>query len=348
MLTEEEKQIILSEFPNVKLSYENIIHKKVYPFKNNNYLMAMPYGKKCFAWFTLFKDKSVCFIFEIDHKNGKKIKKILIANCCFTSSLSYGTILYGTLFYHSNNSFFSIEDIFSYKGQDFSEKNYNDKLIQIFLILKNDIKQVSYNNNFTVFGLPIISQSYEDLNEKLKEIKYKISCIYHIDINNKNNISILPYYDYIKIDDKPQEIYKPQDTYKQDVNTITKKNDKIIIQDNKDNKVNINDKVFESQNKIFICKPDIQNDVYHLYSLNNKFIGLACIPDYKTSIMMNKLFRTIKENDDLDKLEESDDEEEFENPNVDKYVILDKSFKIECAYNKRFKKWVPIKLANPF
>ena len=62
--------------------------------------------------------------------------------------------------------------------------------------------------------------------------------------------------------------------------------------------------------------------------------------------MMNKLFRKIKENDDLDKLEESDDEEEFENSNLDKFVYLDNSFKMLCNYNNKFKKWTPIKLAD--
>jgi hypothetical protein len=75
-------------------------------------------------------------------------------------------------------------------------------------------------------------------------------------------------------------------------------------------------------------------------------VGLAGIPDYKTSIMMNKLFRIIKENNDLDALEESDDEEEFENSNIDKFVYLDKSHKIICNFNNKFKKWVPIKISE--
>ena len=61
---------------------------------------------------------------------------------------------------------------------------------------------------------------------------------------------------------------------------------------------------------------------------------------------MNKLFRIIKENDNLDALEESDDEEEFENEQLDKFVKLDKSEKIVCQYNYKFKRWVPKKLAS--
>ena len=49
MLTQEDKQQILSEFPHVKLSYETIAHKKVY---NCDLILAIPYGIKCFAWFT--------------------------------------------------------------------------------------------------------------------------------------------------------------------------------------------------------------------------------------------------------------------------------------------------------
>lgn len=52
---------------------------------------------------------------------------------------------------------------------------------------------------------------------------------------------------------------------------------------------------------------------------------------------MNSLFRKIKENKNLDLLEESDSEEEFENTTLEKYVDLNKSYIIECFYNKKFK-----------
>ena len=101
----------------------------------------------------------------------------------------------------------------------------------------------------------------------------------------------------------------------------------------------------------FIVRADIQADIYNLFYLDSKtgkeeFEGLAHIPDYKTSVMMNSLFRIIKENVNLDALEESDDEEEFEDENEDKFVHLDKEYKIICEYNYKFKKWVPIKIAS--
>jgi hypothetical protein len=61
---------------------------------------------------------------------------------------------------------------------------------------------------------------------------------------------------------------------------------------------------------------------------------------------MNKIFRNIKENLNLDLLEESDNEEDFENINPNKYVNLNISKSFECIYNYKFKKWIPIKLSN--
>jgi len=90
-------------------------------------------------------------------------------------------------------------------------------------------------------------------------------------------------------------------------------------------------------------------DIYNLYILeNNKeiFYEYALIDSYKTSVFMNDLFRNIKENKNLDLLEESDDEEEFENIDLEKYVNLGKTYIIECFYNRKFKKWVPKNLAK--
>jgi len=319
MLSQEEKQNILEEFPQIKLSYETITHKKVYKY---NLLLAVPDGKKCFAWFTSYKDKMSCFILELDSKNRKQIKNIKIVNACFSKSLCYGTIFYGTLFYHLNNPFFCIEDIFLYKGEDISRHSLVTKINKICDILKKDIKQISYNNSFLVFGLPVISKSINELKINLDTIKYKLSCIKYI--NTDNTQIILSFEEYNK--DISESVIQPA-------------NNQIKISKNQERPI------FNKLTKIFEIKPDIQNDIYHLYS-NNEYIGVACIPDYKTSVMMNKLFRNIKENNDLDALEESDDEEEFENPNLDKFVNLDKSYKMLCCLNTKFKKWVPIKITE--
>lgn len=313
MLSHKDKESILKEFPNIKLSYENITHKKVY---NSDFIIGIPQGQKCFTWFTIYNDNPGCFILELDSKG--KITDISLINTCFSERLASGTVFYGTLFYHNNNNFFSVEDIFYYKGFNCSRENWENKFKTISNIFKSDIKQISYNNNFIVFGIPIISNSHLQFTELLNNIKYKISSIQYRNLNRTNNYLTLSYDKFLNIIEN-KEICEPHDNLHQ-------------IKENKENKENI-----------FIVKPDIQNDIYYLF-LNEEFKGLACVPDYKTSMMLNKLFRNIKENIDLDALEESDDEEEFENPNVDKFVHLERNYKMICSFNKKFKKWVPIRV----
>lgn len=95
--------------------------------------------------------------------------------------------------------------------------------------------------------------------------------------------------------------------------------------------------------------PHIQCDIYEVFGFCDGEIislGNASVPSYTTSVMLNKLFRNIKENINLDALEESDDEDEFENIRDDKYVDLEKSYNMECVYNKRTHKWIPKKVVN--
>ena len=49
---------------------------------------------------------------------------------------------------------------------------------------------------------------------------------------------------------------------------------------------------------------------------------------------------------DKDAIEESDDEDDFQNIDADKYVDIHKVLYIECNFNNKFKKWVPNKVVS--
>ena len=109
------------------------------------------------------------------------------------------------------------------------------------------------------------------------------------------------------------------------------------------------------QKKQFKIMADNQTDIYKLYLLdeleengNNKFFDYAYIPNPEVSKLLNNLFRNIKENANLDLIEESDDEEDFENIDANKYVDLEKSIIMHCEYNAKFKRWVPVSECNNF
>ena len=335
---------VLATFPNIKLSYENITHKKVY---NADLVMAIPQGTKCFAWFTVYNDQNVCVLLELT--DNKQIANIRFVNACFHNELSYGTILYGTSFY--NNAFFTIEDIFYYKGDDVARRNWGDKLILFQKMLDTEIAQKSYNNSFVVFGLPVLSNNYEDLLLKIKSLHYKIDSIQFRNYNRANNFQFMPFLVTHRSNQTPRNIAQPhiyRPIHSSTNNTTNNPNfinvqPAKVIQPTNIQPIKNNTRRREA---VFTLKPDIQNDVYHLYCSDGKECGFACIPDYTTSVMMNNLFRTIKENKNLDALEESDDEEEFQNENVDRFVFLDKTYKMVCAFHTKFKKWYPVRLAD--
>jgi hypothetical protein len=330
MLSPEEKQQILYDFPNIKLSYENITHKKVY----SDFVLAVPDGKKYFAWFTVINKLNICYILEL--RENKQILDIQIVNCCFDTSLSYGTIFYGTIFNQLNNSFFAIEDIFLYKGKDVSKHLWIQKLELFKIIMNNDIKQIAYNKSFVVFGLPIIKNNLDDLIKEIDKITYKISCIQFRNYNNKN---VSQYFEYKNIKNINIDISS----------SSSNKSVGLHLEIKKPTSFN-QSKQITKREIVFQVSPDIQNDIYYLYCYDNDnaliYYNIAYIPNFKSSVFMNKLFRNIKENDNLDALEESDDELDFENEKEDRYVYLDRKFNMVCSYNSKFKKWAPIRLAD--
>jgi hypothetical protein len=217
----------------------------------------------------------------------------------YHSSLSNGTLLYGVYFQYENVCFFAIEDIILYKGKHIAFSTFTNKLNIFDNILKREIQQQSTNNP--------------------EDIIIGLPIITSIDKINSDIISKLPY----KIKYIQFRNYKKQNG-----------NQRFQMP-----YIDYLDSCIQEKTKVFLVKPDIKNDIYHLY-LDNKYIDVACIPDYKTSVFMNQIFRNIKENANLDLLEESDDE------NDEDFVYLDREYKMTCKYNKQFKKWVPISLEN--
>jgi hypothetical protein len=273
---------------------------------------------------------------------NKQISNIKIVNACFNNDLAYGTIFYGTTFYHQHNKFFTIEDIFYYKGNDVSRHNWGQKFTLFKTILAKDMKQISLNNSFMVFGLPLLSNNLDDFTKRLEELKYKISTVQFRLFNRCNNSLFMYYTKFME-----QKFLKPMNN---DINnSINNSISKPRIEFTERPKEKIVVTNIMKREVVFKIKPDIQNDIYYLYCLNNnkeEYFDIELIPDFTTSVMMNKLFRKIKENYNLDALEESDDEEEFENEKEDRFVYLDKTYNMVCLFNNKFKKWYPVKIAE--
>jgi hypothetical protein len=294
-----EKQNLLYNFPKIELSYEKTLHKKV---QNIDCYLTIPFGTKYFAWFHNFNNQNSLFIFKINKKNNK-IANVERKHCSFKSNLciGVGTIFYGTIFNKDDINFFNIEDMFFYKNKCLKNFSNLEKFNLEYNILKNEINQVIYQKNDIIFGLPIITQKYKEIFDKIKNIPYKLYSIQHRFLNKNINI----FYNQPII----EKIYKYA---------------------------------------IFRISPTVQPDIYQLQCKNKNNIidhGLSNVSSYKNSVFLNSIFRNIKENENLDYLEESDDEEEFENICLTKFM-KDVCINMKCIYNRKFKSWEPIARSN--
>ena len=264
-------------------------------------------------WYMLIPDGIKVFVWFTYYKNRNIcvimhlnkyniITKVEDTVLSFDKNLSYGTIIYGTYFTIDKINYITCEDIYYYKGDNIYEDNYDT--------YKKYIERVKLLKNL--------------FDNEVRQVLY----------TNKSVILGLPYIcsrlkeAFLNIKIMPYNVKGILCRYYNDC-------DKIGIILNKESK---------QIEVVFKVKADIESDIYNLYcnDSRNEFYNIACIPDYKTSVMMNNHFRIIKENKNLDFLEESDEDEEFENINEDKYVNLKKVLYMKCIFIKKFSKWKPV------
>lgn len=277
---------LMKDFPPIIFNKE-VVDSKNMSLSKDGIFMAIPKGEKFFIWFTKYKGKCISIIIN------KRNKKMETLQCSYNISLSLGTVVYGTKIIIKNKIFFSIEDIFYFKGKRL-HNNYSINKIFInkfLLLIKND-------SRFIIFGCPVYNKNYDTLINMIKNISYPIYSIQYRDLKKS-----MPYFTK-KIKDENKE--------------------KIVT---------------------FIVKPNIKQDIYKLYCKDDIFYSYAHIPNIKTSIFMNSIFRNIIENNDIDLIEESEDEEEFEITDERRFV-KDVNTYVDCEYSEKFKMWVPVCLSK--
>jgi hypothetical protein len=367
-LSFDEQNEILRSFPsNVKFSYEKSTHKKVL----SDVYVIIPKGKKYFVWFTHRNRKNICVFLEIGYQN--KILNIFYRHVSFEDVLSYGTIFYGTLFKtRQENSdkknicsseIFSVEDIFYYKGDDISHYTYHNKLNVIKNIFDTKLRyNMAFCSNGIIFGLPVMTTDFTEAYDKATELPYSVYSIQYKYFEDKG--SSHPFTEFYNFNNNSVGAINGSATGATGATTannmgmnrsnnnsenymmhVNKYNDKPLTYNEPTKQKITSNEIY----KEFFIKPDLQNDIYYLYQTSTTNFDviskeIAHIPDYKTSVLMNTLFRNIKENSNLDSLEESDEEEEFENIQIDKFVDLNKIIKMRCIFNYKFKKWVPVSI----
>jgi len=297
--------------PPFEFSYETVSHKNVPD--TYNLAMAIPNGKKYCAWFSFDHDGDHLYLLDLNKE--RKIVKTTVIGAQFDNSLAYGTMLYGAMIPDTNA--FIIEDIFIYKGASMKQQTVGERFYYLHDFLENHMPMSSE----IVFALPVL---WCDVEIPESEIPYQV---HHIQYRSLT--AIVPYLN-VQIIRKPviDKMVTPISVRKSAARADFSK-------------------IQYKYATVFQVTADLQYDIYNLFAYNNVFFNTACIPDYKTSVFMNGLFRKIRENMNIDYIEESDDESDFENTDENRYVDLKKSLFMECIFSAKFKRWIPKRVVGP-
>ena len=374
-LNSQETEGLLTSFPNTRLSYETTIHKN-----DNKALVSgaykcfiLPKGKRCIAWVTEWNRTKIVAVIDIlgtnryggpltkairhfHEENGWYPGAVRIYDACIEQSLVYGTVFSGVLFRTGTDydkSFFSIHTIHWYKGNPIPPVSLSGHVQMCERIFDEcDIRQVAYTKqNSIIFGLPVLCHNEKDVYATVPELPYPVFAIQY---RFENHTRVC------------QRLYQPGDELAAPVSVPVKREETKYVPVHPPAPMHAHapahatrrmyvpptDGMLTNIQATFIVRPNIQNDIYELFVKNTSsrtneimFHNFAHISSYKTSVMMNKLFRNIVENARLDAQEESEDDVEFENTEPDKYVSLHKEFIMVCQFHKRFCRWVPIQLS---
>ena len=303
-------------------------------FDINNILDRFPYiNYKLLTMFSqtvtnneLFKENTKYFVLKSE---GKKSylwftyfkDKILCILCIINDKL-----------HHHNNKYYCYDIKFD------NQLLYNNTVLYGYFFTKNGVNYFILENILNYNNLNYFIINPENHNSFKKKL-YLYKCVMENITSSELCKVYLPY-----ISNSLEDIYKNYYKIEYNIYGISLyTNDKYI-----GNYIIKNNKMkIIATFKVSAC---IEHDKYNLFIIDNnnhyKLYDQALINSYKLSVYMNNIFRTIKENSNLDLLEMSDDENEFENVNIDKYVNLDTECVMDCYYNVKFKRWIPIYKSN--
>jgi hypothetical protein len=282
-------------------------------------------------------------------ENGWYPGSVRIYDACMDSSLAYGTVFGGVIFRLTDKTCFSIHTIYWYKGNPIPSLTLSGHVrLCENIFAEREIRQVAYTKqNSVVFGLPVLCDTDQDADSIAQGLPYQVYAIqYRYNTHTRVFQRISQQSDNYESRSKgcvlpmtPAPAHAPAPA----VNTIATQIQYFPPMD----------EMLTNIQATFIVRPNIQNDIYELFVMPATsrarvpvFHNFAHIPSYKTSVMMNRLFRNIAENQRLDALEESEDEAEFENTEPDKYVSLHNEYMMVCRFHKRFCRWVPFQVVS--
>jgi hypothetical protein len=296
----------MNVLPNIPQCVEAIMDT---PEHIHNLCIAIPEGTKGMVWFKQNK----CYILTLS-KDKRTFDSVSVDESVIYFP-NQETLLYGTFYFINNfeQFYFTVEDIFTYKNTNVSSYPIDVKINIWKYILDNETTPFYTETSPFIIGIPFMTKCWKEMCEILPHISYKI---YSVRFHFEDEVMI-----------------------EKMITTVSRIHYYYLFSQNHSTPI-VPEKV--QQTNTFLVQADTTIDIYYLYTMSSQeYVGIACVQTLATSTYLNTIFRNIKEDMNIDVLEESDDEDNY-------HMVVDttKRVAMECVYNTRFKKWTPVKLTQ--
>lgn len=358
-LSSEDYAILARRFPNdVELTLGMHLPSKV----NADFYEVIPVGKPVFLWFTYLYDKHIAVLVSqntrhttaprshnhpqesTSNMNSNDLYRFNVVSTCFADELAYGTIMTGVLFSRQEagkeefHKFMNVSDILYYKGARISGKQhtmyYKLRLIAS-MFENNEIANLNGSSNVLNISMPIITNDYTIAQGYLGSLPYSTYGIRLINLDKTKSIGILP--NLLKKGHDHKYVFVVKASVEPDTYSLFAN----------DNSRNAYAYATETETANYNGNSGHANETYESCQYGKlRKINVALIPSYNDSVRMNMLFRNIKENISIDAIEESDDEDDFQNVDPNKYLLPDIEYKMYCYFSRTHNKWIPETIAS--
>ncbi len=342
-LEQAEIQALLSRLPKIEPSYERT--DTAAP-ANYDFRVSISIGKKYYVWIQYDESGDAVFFMELNkEKKVSIVNRFSLGEGCTMLPFSKGTAMYGTMCEHttSGRNVFLIEDVYYYCGLNVAKETFFRKLPRMAQIVEK------MGSVFPIWmRLPHITDISRQECQRpslpgWSGVCQKPGYIEH-HAQYRSGDKLAPYVNLVKDQAGVLETVMP----------IMPVCERPLMCDYSRPQF--------KEPTVFWVKPAVQFDIYNLFCqrppdlcdriCENKthkrtYCGVAGIQTYKTSVLLNTVFRKIRANQNLDAIEESDDDEDFEDVRESKWVLdMEKEVKMVCEFNAKVRKWIPVKLAD--
>ena len=319
-LSSAETKTLLQRMPSFQLSYEIFKHNTTPPPPTpQEWSFHIPVGHKWFVWFSFRGTKHGLYWMELNR--NRLIQRVFFQEATPPSSLDE-SLFYGTLFYGTqtiSDGPFVMEDVFYYRG------NFVHCLPELhkWALFPPFLQQHSSYG----FRLPLIQGHNSGFD---KPPPYPT---HHIQIRHLTKTC--PFTNWPVPKFQPPAAEKPGE----------RPSENNLLLNLKPAFKNWRKEQYQ-MDTVFSVQADPADDIYRMFTFGPNrhllFYDFCMIPDYETSKKMNTLFRRVRENQNLDWIEESDDEQDEAPATLSEQHRL-----ITCRFHPKFRKWIPVDVSPP-